>query len=117
MADKEWGSTIVNMKLENKKCLPCEKGTLALQREELKGYLNEVTNWKHIGRHIEKDFKFKDFKQALKFTNKVGELAEKERHHPDIYLAWGKVKIILWTHAIKGLSENDFILAKKIDLL
>jgi len=64
---------------------------------------------------IEKTFTFSNFAKALAFTNKIGELAEQEKHHPDIYLAWGKVKVSLWTHKIDGLSENDFILAAKID--
>ena len=67
--------------------------------------------------HLEKTYKFKNFVEALAFTNKVGELAEASQHHPDIYLAWGQVKITLWTHKIGGLSENDFILAAKMDVL
>ena len=66
---------------------------------------------------LEKEFKFKNFKEALDFTNKAGQLAERQGHHPDIYLAWGKVKIELWTHKIGGLHENDFILAAGIDRL
>ncbi len=65
--------------------------------------------------HLERSFDFKDFEQALKFTNKVGELAEKEGHHPDIYLSWGECKITLYTHKIDGLWESDFIMAAKID--
>jgi 4a-hydroxytetrahydrobiopterin dehydratase len=67
--------------------------------------------------HLEKEFKFKNFREALGFTNKVGHLAEEVGHHPDIYLAWGKVKITLWTHKIDGLTESDFILAAKIEQL
>ena len=67
--------------------------------------------------HVEKEFVFRDFKTALNFTNKVGKIAEKEGHHPDIFLSWGKVKIITYTHKINGLHENDFILAAKIDKL
>ena len=65
--------------------------------------------------HLEKEYTFPDFREALEFTNRVGEMAEKENHHPDIHLAWGKVKLTLWTHNIDGLSENDFILAAKAD--
>jgi pterin-4a-carbinolamine dehydratase len=65
--------------------------------------------------HLERDYKFADFRQALAFTNKVGELAEQQNHHPDIYLAWGKVKLTLWTHKIDGLTESDFIFAAKVD--
>jgi len=72
--------------------------------------------WKVVGEHhLEREFKFKDFAAALAFTNKVGALAEAEGHHPDICLSWGKVKVIIWTHKINGLHENDFILAAKID--
>ena len=67
--------------------------------------------------HLVKDYSFPDFSEALKFVNRVGEIAEKEDHHPDIYLAWGKVKIEIWTHKVKGLTESDFILAAKIDAL
>jgi 4a-hydroxytetrahydrobiopterin dehydratase len=67
--------------------------------------------------HIEKQYKFKNFKDALEFVNKVGQLAEQQGHHPDIYLAWGGVKLQLWTHKIKGLHESDFILAAKADRL
>jgi 4a-hydroxytetrahydrobiopterin dehydratase len=67
--------------------------------------------------HLEKQYTFPDFRQALDFTNQVGELAEVQGHHPDIYLAWGKVKLTLWTHKIDGLSESDFVFAAKVDEL
>jgi 4a-hydroxytetrahydrobiopterin dehydratase len=67
--------------------------------------------------HLHKSFKFKDFREALDFTNSVGELAEAQGHHPDIYLAWGKVEITLWTHKIDGLTESDFVMAAKIQRL
>ena len=67
--------------------------------------------------HLEKEFKFKDFRQALNFTNAIGELAEAQSHHPDIYLAWGTVKLTVWTHKVDGLTESDFILAAKADEL
>ena len=67
--------------------------------------------------HLEKKYKFSNFRQALAFTNQVGELAETEGHHPDIYLAWGKVKLTVWTHKIDGLTESDFIFAAKVDEL
>lgn len=106
------------MNLAQKKCFPCEGGVKPLKGKTLEKYLKEVKGWDVIQeQHIEKEFKFKDFKTALVFVNKVGYLAEREGHHPDIFIAWGKVKITLWTHAIAGLSENDFIVAKKIDLL
>ena len=67
--------------------------------------------------HLEKEFRFKDFAEALAFTNKVGAIAEAEGHHPDIYVAWGKVRITIWTHKIDGLTRSDFVLAAKIDRL
>ena len=67
--------------------------------------------------HLEKEYQFKDFREALAFTNRVGELAEAQGHHPDIYLAWGKVKLTVWTHKINGLTESDFVMAAKADRL
>lgn len=104
--------------LASKKCVPCEGGDPSLPRGEVEKLLKEVPEWKlsddgvlKIGRN----FKFKDFKEALAFVNRVGEIAESEGHHPNISFTWGKVEITLWTHAVGGLSENDFILAAKID--
>ena len=74
--------------------------------------------WQVVAEHqLEKEYKFKDFREALAFTNKVGELAEAQQHHPDIYLTWGKVKLTVWTHKIDGLTESDFVLAAKADKL
>lgn len=105
------------MDLVNQKCVPCESGTKPFTHEEAKPYLANVKDWKLEDgvKKIEKKFKFKDFKQALDFVNKVGEIAEQEGHHPDIELGWGKVEIELSTHAIGGLSVSDFIMAAKID--
>ena len=73
-------------------------------------------DWRVVeAHHLEKEFTFEDFRQALDFTNVVGEIAETAGHHPDIYLAWGRVRITIWTHKIDGLTESDFILAAKID--
>ena len=93
------------------------KGTLPLKGRALSAIMANINpSWKLVDEHhIERTFSFKDFKEALAFTNKVGEIAEKEGHHPDILLSWGKVKITLWTHKIDGLSESDFILAAKCD--
>ncbi len=104
--------------LTQQKCVPCEGGTKPLTRTEFQQFLDAVNGWSAVNNDlvIEKNFKFKDFKAALSFIIKVGEIAESEGHHPDIYLHnWNKVKIILSTHAIGGLSINDFILAAKIE--
>ena|SRR3990167_414679 len=105
--------------LSQKHCVPCRGGIPPLKGEKINPLKNQLNpSWKIIDEHhLERTFKFTDFKTALDFTNKVGILAEKEGHHPDIYLAWGQVKITLWTHKIDGLSESDFILAAKIDEL
>lgn len=103
--------------LINKKCTTCEKGTKPLHGEELFNYVKELGgNWKLINEHhLEKEYLFKNFKDALDFTNVLGAIAQQEGHHPDIHLSWGKVRVILWTHSVNGLSENDFILASKFD--
>lgn len=86
--------------------------------DEAKPYLDEIKEWKVIdGKKIRREFKFKDFKEALAFVNKIGEIAEEEGHHPDIELGYGRVAVNLSTHAIGGLSTNDFIVAAKIDRL
>ena len=92
-------------------------GVPPLEGEPLLSLHKELgNNWDLINNHhIEKEYLFADFQTALNFTNKVGELAESEGHHPDIHLSWGKVKIILYTHKINGLTESDFILAAKTD--
>jgi len=106
-------------KLVSGKCVPCEGGVSPLQGislEELKTRLDaEAPGWTlRDSKHLQKEFKFKDFQSALEFVNKVGAIAEKEGHHPNIEFGWGFARILLWTHAIDGLSENDFILAAKI---
>jgi 4a-hydroxytetrahydrobiopterin dehydratase len=102
--------------LSSKKCIPCTASTPPLKGESLTALHQQLKDWKIIdNHHLEKEYRFRDFKQALAFTNKVGALAEEEGHHPDIFLSYGKVKIQLWTHKIHGLSENDFILAAKCD--
>lgn len=105
--------------LANEKCLPCRGGVPPLAGEELAALLRELSNgWRVVdGHHLEKEYAFPDFAEALAFTNRVGALAEEEGHHPDIYLAWGKVRITIWTHKIDGLSRGDFVLAAKIDRL
>ena len=105
--------------LAEKECVPCKGATAPLKGKELETLGSQLEpGWQVIREHhLEKEYKFKDFREALDFTNKVGELAESQGHHPDIFLAWGKVKLTIWTHKIDGLTESDFILAAKIDKL
>tara|TARA_B110001452_G_scaffold143853_1_gene119634 strand:- start:476 stop:820 length:345 start_codon:yes stop_codon:yes gene_type:complete len=106
--------------LLNKKCVPCEGGVLPFDISEIHKYQKKVDDWEIIKNEVsvyflEKKFKFKNFLESQKFINEVGEISEKENHHPDISFGWGYAKISITTHAIEGLSENDFILAAKID--
>lgn len=105
--------------LAKKHCVPCQGGVPPLEGEELVAFETALGDgWKVIdNHHLKKEYTFKNFKEALAFTNKVGELAEAEGHHPDIHLAWGKVKLYIWTHKVNGLTESDFILAAKCDTL
>ena len=103
--------------LAKKTCIPCKGGVPPLKGSKLNDLLEKLKNdWKIIKEHhLEKEYSFKNFKEALSFTIKVGELAENQGHHPDIFLAWGKVKLTIWTHKIDGLTESDFIFAAKAD--
>jgi 4a-hydroxytetrahydrobiopterin dehydratase len=103
--------------LAGKKCVPCCGGVPPLRGTEITGLLDQLGDgWKVVGEHhLEREYAFGDFRGALAFTNRVGEIAESEGHHPDVYLAWGKVKLSIWTHKIDGLTESDFILAAKAD--
>ncbi len=103
--------------LAKKSCVPCPEGTMPFNHAMIQRYLPELANdWRAVGdHHLEKEYTFPDFRFALHFANLVGELAERENHHPDIHLSWGKVKLIIWSHNINGLCESDFILAAKCD--
>jgi len=103
--------------LAQKTCIPCRGGVPPLKGEELDALQEKLGNgWQIINEHhLEKEYIFADFRQALDFTVKVGEVAENQGHHPDIYLAWGKVKLTIWTHKIDGLTKSDFIFAAKAD--
>ncbi len=104
--------------LATKTCVPCRGGVPPLKGEALAALESQVEGWKVVEEHhITKAFRFRNFRDALKFVSQVGELAEEQGHHPDIFLAWGKVEITVWTHKINGLTESDFILAAKIDRL
>ena len=102
--------------LASRHCKPCEAGTPALGADEVGRLAGELDGWTvEGGKSLLKEYRFPDFRQALAFVDRLGEVAESEGHHPDIYLTWGKVKVELSTHSIGGLSENDFILAAKAD--
>ena len=104
--------------LAAKTCVPCRGGVPPLKGEDLSQLQKQVDGWNIIEEHhIMKTFEFPDFRGALAFVNRVGELAEEQGHHPDISFTWGKVEITTWTHKINGLTESDFILAAKIDHL
>ncbi len=106
--------------LLNKKCAPCEGGVARFDISEIHKYQKKVDGWEIIKNEkniylLEKKFNFKNFKDSQRFVNEVGKISEEEGHHPDIIFGWGYAKINITTHAIEGLSENDFILAAKID--
>jgi 4a-hydroxytetrahydrobiopterin dehydratase len=105
--------------LADRECIPCKGGVPPLKGEMLQQYQKDLGGgWIVVDeQRLEKTYKFKNFRQALDFTVQVGELAESANHHPDIFLAWGQVKLMIWTHKIGGLSESDFILAAKADRL
>ena len=106
--------------LLNKKCEPCEGKTIPFDISEIHKYQKKVDGWNIVKNKneiylLEKNFKFQNFLESQSFVNEVGKISEEEGHHPDISFGWGYVKINITTHAIEGLSENDFILAAKID--
>jgi 4a-hydroxytetrahydrobiopterin dehydratase len=104
--------------LAAKTCVPCRGGVPPLKGSALEDLGRQLPAWKIVNEHhIARSFAFPDFRQALAFVDKVGALAEEQGHHPDIFLAWGKAEITIWTHKIDGLTESDFILAAKIDRL
>lgn len=103
--------------LAQKHCVPCRGGVSPLKAQALRDVANQLGGgWRVVDEHhLEKSYTFPDFKDALAFTNRVGAIAESEGHHPDVYLAWGKVTLTIWTHKIDGLTESDFILAARAD--
>ena len=103
-------------KLANKECVPCKGGTPPLPPDQVRTLLGELDGWTvEQEYHLTRSFDFPDFAKALDFVNQVGEIAEQQQHHPDIYLAWGNVRVEVWTHKIRGLTESDFILAARVD--
>jgi 4a-hydroxytetrahydrobiopterin dehydratase len=103
------------MGLAEKTCVPCRGGVPPLTAQQIQPFASEIPDWNVVNNHhLEKEFRFPDFKTALDFVNRAGAIAEEQGHHPDIYLAWGRVEFKIWTHKIDGLTESDFILAAKI---
>ncbi|MBI2649717.1 4a-hydroxytetrahydrobiopterin dehydratase [Candidatus Woesearchaeota archaeon] len=105
------------MELTKKKCIPCEAGTPSLEKSKIDELIKQIPSWTLKEGHLYKKFKFKNFIDTMGFINKIAEIAENEGHHPDFCVHYNRVEIELWTHAIDGLSENDFIVAAKIDKL
>jgi 4a-hydroxytetrahydrobiopterin dehydratase len=105
------------MELADQKCVPCRGGVPALERAKTQELLKQLGQGWELNQagHLQRVYTFKDFAQALSFVNKVGAVAEAEGHHPDLYLAWGKCRVEIWTHKINGLTESDFYLAAKAD--
>ncbi len=105
--------------LASKECVPCRGGVPPLAGAGLEALRTELGgDWRVVdGHRLEKEYRFKNFREALAFTNRVGELAEEQGHHPDVHLAWGKVRLTIWTHKIDGLTESDFVFAAKADAL
>ena len=103
--------------LTQKFCVACEAGTPPMPAAQAQTLLAEVPGWDLADQTLSRTFRFKDFKEAMAFVNQVADLAEAEGHHPDIHISWNRVRLELTTHAIKGLSENDFILAAKTNAL
>ena len=102
--------------LADKQCIPCRGGVPPLPGDEIAKLQAQLDGWEVVNQHhLRKEYKFEDFKESQAFVNRVGELAEEQRHHPDICFGWGRAEITIWTHKIDGLTESDFILAAKID--
>lgn len=108
-------------KLSNQQCEPCRIGTPAVTEDQIQKFMPKIRNWDLIKldgiNRLRRTYEFHNFVEAISFTNKVGEIAEKEGHHPAILTEWGKVTVSWWTHKIKGLHANDFIMAAKTDKL
>jgi 4a-hydroxytetrahydrobiopterin dehydratase len=104
--------------LATRDCVPCRGGVPPLKGEEITQILSGLQGWEVVNEHhLSKEYKFKDFKETQTFVNKVGDLAEEQGHHPDICFGWGRAEVTIWTHKIDGLTESDFILGAKIDML
>ena len=105
------------MELTKRHCVPCEGGTPKLDRARIQALLPEVPGWAETGDRLRRTFEHADFRAAMAFVNRMADLAEAEGHHPDFTVHYSRVDVELWTHAVGGLSENDFVLAAKISAL
>ena len=105
------------MTLAEQDCKPVQAGTASLSHKETEELLREIPQWSLSGKSIQRESRFKDFRQAMDFVNNVASIANNQDHHPDIFISYNKVRLVLTTHKIAGLSLNDFIMAAKIDLL
>lgn len=105
------------MSLADNQCIPCRGGVPPVEPEKARGLLEQLDQgWAFNSKgHLEREYSFKNFAEALGFVNKVGAIAEEQGHHPDLHLAWGKCKVEIWTHKIQGLTESDFFFAAKAD--
>jgi 4a-hydroxytetrahydrobiopterin dehydratase len=104
--------------LAERQCVPCRGGVPPMKGEQITEMSSQLPDWQVVNEHhLQRLYRFKDFRETLDFVNRVGELAEEQGHHPDICFGWGKADITIWTHKIDGLTESDFVLAAKIDKL
>ncbi|ABG04988.1 pterin-4-alpha-carbinolamine dehydratase [Rubrobacter xylanophilus DSM 9941] len=104
--------------LAEKECVPCKGGVPPLKGEELERLARQLPGWEVVDEHhLRRSFRFRNFREALDFVNRVGELAEEQNHHPDICFGWGRAEITVFTHKIDGLTESDFVFAAKVDRL
>ena len=104
--------------LADRTCVPCRGGVPPLEGVELEELSRQVPGWEVVGgHHLRREFRFRNFQEALDFVNRVGELAEEQSHHPDIDFGWGRAVVTIFTHKIDGLTESDFVLAAKVDRL
>jgi len=102
--------------LAERECVPCRGGVPPLKGEPLAALLAQLDGWSVAGEHhLEKTYKLKNFAAALELANRIGQIAEQQNHHPDLFLAWGKLGVKIWTHKIDGLTESDFVFAAKCD--
>ena len=104
--------------LADRTCVPCRGGVPPLAGKALEDLARQVPGWEVVGEHhLKREFRFGNFREALEFVNRVGELAEEQGHHPDVSFGWGRAEVVIFTHAIDALTESDFILAAKINRL